>query len=81
MSIIPSQPLPPEVELGAMFEVILGEVKSPHKFYLQLRSQHSALTAMMDRLDVAMETRLEESRSDPELPPPEVSVLYPASLA
>ena len=47
---IPLQELPGEVEEGEFFDVIVVNVKSPSKFFVQLKSQHLELTALMDIL-------------------------------
>ena len=52
---IPLQELPSEAEKGELFDVIVVNVRSPSKFFVQLKSQYSALSAMMDALDEAME--------------------------
>ena len=70
--VIPLQSLPKEVENGQMFEVVMGDVKNPHSFNLQLRQNFGALSNMMDQLDSAMEEKFQEESTDENLPHPEV---------
>ena len=71
-AVIPVQSLPKEIENGQMFEVVMGDVKNPHSFNLQLRQNFRALSNMMDELDSAMEEKFQEESTDDNLPPPEV---------
>ena len=71
-AVIPVQSLPKEIENGQMFEVVMGDVKNPHNFNLQLRQNFGALSNMMDELDSAMEEKFQEEATDENLPPPEV---------
>ena len=55
---IPLQELPSEVEQGEFFDVIVVNVRSPSKFFVQLKSQHLELNALMDILDHTMEAAM-----------------------
>ena len=61
---IPLQELPGEVEQGEFFDVIVVNVRSPSKFFVQLKSQHLKLTALMDILDHTMEAAMKEEHLD-----------------
>ena len=65
---IPLQELPGEVEQGEFFDVIVVNVRSPSKFFVQLKSQHLELTALMDSLDHTMEAAMKEEHLDSTLP-------------
>ena len=76
---IPLQELPSEAEKGELFDVIVVNVRSPSKFFVQLKSQYSALSAMMDALDEAMESALLVEQFDSSLPATPKSGLYVAA--
>ena len=76
---IPLQKLPSEAEQGELFRVIVVHVKSPAKFFVQLQSEHSALTALMDALDEDMEAALLLEHFDSSLPVAPTLGLYVAA--
>ena len=76
---IPLQKLPSEAERGELFDVIVVNVRSPAKFFVQLKSQYPELTAMMDALDDAMEEALLVEQFDSSLPATPKSGLYVAA--
>ena len=76
---IPLQKLPSEVEKGELFRVIVVNVKSPAKFFVQLQSEHSALAALMDALDDDMEAALPLEHFDSTLPVAPTLGLYVAA--
>ena len=76
---IPLQKPPREVERGELFRVIVVNVKSPAKFFVQLQSEHSALTALMDALDEDMEAALHLEHFDSSLPVAPMRGLYVAA--
>jgi len=76
---IPLQELPSEAEKGELFDVIVVNVRSPSKFFVQLKSQYSALSAMMDALDEAMEEALLVEQFDSSLPAVPKTGLYVAA--
>ena len=65
---IPLQELPSEVEEGEFFYVFVVNVTCPSKFFVQLKSQHLELTALMDILDHTMEAAMKEEHLDSTLP-------------
>ena len=65
---IPLQKLPSEAEQGELFRVIVVHVESPAKFFVQLQSEYSVLTALMDALDEDMEAALLLEHFDTSLP-------------
>ena len=76
---IPQQKLTSEVEKGELFRVIVGHVKNPSKFFIQLGSQYSALSALMDALDEDMEAALLTEHFDSSLPVTPMLGLYVAA--
>ena len=76
---IPLQELPIEAEQKDFFRVIVANVRNPSKFFVQLESQHSALTDLMEALDEAMEAALLDQQFDPALPAAPIPGLFVAA--
>ena len=76
LNTIPIQSLPPEAEMGEIFQVILGEIRNPHKFYIQSYTTYEDLCSLMDDLNAENEANFLEEAVDTSLPPPEVSLFF-----
>ena len=72
------QSLPPEAEVGEIFQVILGEIRNPHKFYIQSYTRYEDLCSLMDDLNAENEANFLEEAVDTSLPAPQVGMYVAA---
>ena len=54
----------------------LGEIRNPHKFYIQSYTRYEDLCSLNVDLDAENEAKFREESVDTSLPPPEVSLFF-----